>query len=327
MGELANIANNLVQPITKLIECASTGIGIAYQPRLVRKMADARRYEINQISQAIRENCDVLGTYTNNGIEVSLPEFTDFLKRAEYRKRITEIKEQQNIENVLDETAQLLEGTATVTSEPVDEDWLNRFFNSVKEISNEDMQIIWARILAEEIKSPNTCSFRTLETLRNMTRVEAELFQKISRCTIQSGRFRFLPQYKSYLEKEKINYEEIIKLSEHGLISTNGMESINTTFEEESIIYTFNAQVVMLVKKRPGQVNKLTVPSYTLTTVGKEISNLFENEISTDSLLEFAQCVKRENMPFVISVFPILKRDENAFTYDDRNDLLMENNA
>lgn len=57
-------------------------------------------------------------------------------------------------------------------------DWFIRFFDSVGNISNAEMQNLWARILAGEIHNHGTFSLRTLETLRNMNQEEAILFKK-----------------------------------------------------------------------------------------------------------------------------------------------------
>ena len=61
----------------------------------------------------------------------------------------------------------------------MDKDWFTRYFNIVQDISNEDIQDLWAKLLAGEIKQPGSFSYRTLETLKNMTTDEAELFTKI----------------------------------------------------------------------------------------------------------------------------------------------------
>lgn len=54
--------------------------------------------------------------------------------------------------------------------EPFDFDWFVRFFDAVANISNEDMQKLWGKVLAGEIKKQGAFSLRTVEALRNMTR-------------------------------------------------------------------------------------------------------------------------------------------------------------
>ena len=54
-----------------------------------------------------------------------------------------------------------------------------RFFNSIQDIGNEDMQTLWGKILAGEIKNPNTFTLRSLDTLSKITKGEAMLFKNM----------------------------------------------------------------------------------------------------------------------------------------------------
>ena len=47
-------------------------------------------------------------------------------------------------------------------------DWLIRYYEAVGNISDENMQDLWAKILAGEINSPSAYSLKTIDTLRNM---------------------------------------------------------------------------------------------------------------------------------------------------------------
>ena len=49
-----------------------------------------------------------------------------------------------------------------------------RFFDAVSSVSNEDMQGLWAKVLAGEIQQQGQFSLRTIEALRNMTPLEAK---------------------------------------------------------------------------------------------------------------------------------------------------------
>ena len=167
------IVQALVSPAEKLIEAVSGAIGKAYEPKHIRKMADAKAYELKVISDTVRNNSDVPIVYDSAGVSIDTSNFEEIAKRASSRLAYQEITKQQNIEAVADNAYEELENVENVSSEPVNPDWMFRFFNSVENISNKDMQKIWGHILAGEIKQPNTYSFRTLEKLKNMTQQEA----------------------------------------------------------------------------------------------------------------------------------------------------------
>lgn len=65
-----------------------------------------------------------------------------------------------------------------VSPEPVSQSWLNRFFDIVENISEEDVQEIWGKILAGEVKQPKSYSLRTLDVLQYLTQFEAKLFSQ-----------------------------------------------------------------------------------------------------------------------------------------------------
>lgn len=170
----------LISPTEKLIEAVSGAIGKAYEPRHIRRMADAKAYELKMISDAVRNNSDVPIVYNSKGVSIDTSNFEEIAKRASSRLAYQEITKQQNIEAVADNAYQELQGADSVCSTPVDPDWMFRFFNAVENISNVDMQKIWGRILAGEIQSPSKYSYRTLEKLRNITTEEAQFFSESS---------------------------------------------------------------------------------------------------------------------------------------------------
>ena len=78
----------------------------------------------------------------------------DITQRIEFQER----KRLANIENVVREAANTLVNKKVADHEP-DPDWTARFFNSVQDISSEDMQKIWAKILAGEVERPEKLLF------------------------------------------------------------------------------------------------------------------------------------------------------------------------
>jgi len=65
-------------------------------------------------------------------------------------------------------------------------DWFLRFFECASNISNEDMQILWARILSGETYNRGSFSLRTMELLRNMSYEEALDLQWYSQFRVES---------------------------------------------------------------------------------------------------------------------------------------------
>ena len=129
-----------------------------------------------------------------------------------------------------------------------DFDWFLRFYEAAGNISDEQMQDIWARILSGEINCPGSFSLRTIDVLRNMSKNDAELFNKICSYVIDVESDAFLPNYETYLEKSGITYSEIMRLGEIGLINSNGFLSLKITVPPEGRMVFHNSRLLISAK-------------------------------------------------------------------------------
>ncbi len=174
------------KPIEKLIEVISNGIGTLYKPRSIRNEADAKAYEIEIIEDAKSKS---LAAGKQNEAETYL--------RIQERLLFKESRRQKNIDQIAEKAAKQLQQEQSVSEEPVNKDWSKRFFNITEDVSDEEMQEIWAKILAGEIKKPQSYSLRTLELLKNLSKWEAETFMKFAGFAISSGNVSFILNFKN----------------------------------------------------------------------------------------------------------------------------------
>lgn len=236
-----------------------------------RKMVDAKIYERIENAKA------------DTAIEIENQYRKDFVDK--YIK----IRDKQKVENAINIVAkaeqQFNEGEQ-VSSEPVDKDWLNRFLDYAEDVSEEEMQKIWARILAGEVKQPKSFSLRTLDVLRNMTKEEAELFVEISKYVY--GGQNILN------EKSIIKFESILTLNDIGLVL---LESINNTVKIPS-----NGKIYLKLTKNKRlnidsneSVNKeVNIHIYALSKAGEELYKIVDTNISLDVVQFIANKIKSE---------------------------------
>lgn len=164
--KMMDTAKEGAKALTKLQEIILNIFG----SRWIKKQADAQRYSDEKNLQTIRENPDMEIEFVDGKMNAKLrtPEALEY--RAEQRVLAELVRQEENIENILNIVAEILQDSKNVSNESVDEDWLTRFFEIAKNISAEDMQFIWGKILAGEIVNPGSFSLRTLEVLRNISR-------------------------------------------------------------------------------------------------------------------------------------------------------------
>jgi hypothetical protein len=103
----------------------------------------------------------------------------DIEARTVERLRKREGRRQRNIESITMKALEVLPPPEQISEKPVSEDWTSRFFEECQDISDEQMQRIWARLLAGEIARPGSFSPRTLTVVRDLTEEDANLFSKL----------------------------------------------------------------------------------------------------------------------------------------------------
>lgn len=178
-----------------------------------------------------------------------------------------ESRKMNNVHQVIEKAQSQFTNGEQVSGEPVDQDWQNRFFSIVEDVSNEEMQKLWAQVLAGEIKQPKSYSMRTLDTLRNMTKEDAELF--VASTT-------YLIHNKCICTEEKfgISLMDALKLTDMGVLSN---EALTLTFTIPAHLYNYNSinQTTMITLYNDSDsIINCTVDVKILTTTGRELLRL-----------------------------------------------------
>lgn len=303
--EIKDLAG-LSDPLKKLIEVVSAGVGGLSKPYLIRKTADAKAYEIKKIAEAIKENQDDLKTIGFNEEKLSLMSLDyDYLKsnhslehRTEQRIEYKEQKRQKNIEAVTQKAAEDLESETFVSGESVDEDWTTRFFDYAEDISSEDMQGLWGKILSGEIKKPKSYSLRTLDILRNLSTEEAETFIKFGTLAIRSTGNAFILNFEneSLLKEEyQLSFREKLLLQELGLLSANDLSfQVKKTGGESTRLIFTNGKRIVIYEKLPNKPDQ-EIPVLVFTKIGTELLQLVKTEIGADYIQLLATKLDRNN--------------------------------
>ncbi len=100
-------------------------------------------------------------------------ELADFL--CGYKKMI---KQERRKKDIAEKALNFLDNSAKPQN--ISEDWLEFFFDKARLITNDDMKLIWAKLLAEEANTPGKVSCSLLHSLSVMKYEQAEFFCNIS---------------------------------------------------------------------------------------------------------------------------------------------------
>jgi Protein of unknown function (DUF2806) len=210
---------------TKLLETIGNGLGMLFEPLRIRLQAWAESGASISKAKAERE-VKVIESQTDGKIELVRIKDRDLIadakERAKERVRSRDEKRQEHLEAVAAHAA--LEAPETVSDDPVDEDWFAFFVNGCEDVSNEQMQSVWGRILAGEVSKPGSFSLRTLAAVRTMSQLDAEVFTRF--CSVVweheeiTTRCTLIPLILNphLLPAMKLGLHEMAKLDAMGLI-------------------------------------------------------------------------------------------------------------
>lgn len=191
--------------------------------------------------------------------------------KRENREKVAEKAQTIHIEGEKDE------------DKTIDTDWLNRFFGIVEDVSDEDMQDIWARILAGENKHPSSYSLRTLDVLRNMSKEEAKLFVDCTKYLCLKDKLLIEDDY-------GLSLDEQLLLTDIGLISNEDLQNIITVNPKGTMNIVVNKNHLLVFTNPTDNKKEIKIKDRQLTRVGKELLNLIDE---TDYLKAVDVIVKK----------------------------------
>ena len=193
--------------------------------------------------------------------------------RAGTRLLHMEEQRQQNIESVALRAEQKL--PEKVSEEPIKPDWMARFIESVKDVSDETMQSLWSSILAGEVGQPGRTSFRTMEVLKNLSQKDAELFNRLaSRCLFGGSAFKGVVYYpvKNDMKTSEfiLPYSGKINLQECGLIHHE--PDLSVRFSNMDSVRVKCGGFLFEIAQKDNVHSDVSIPIIQLTRPGREIA-------------------------------------------------------
>lgn len=282
----------------------------------IKALADAKSYEINTIGEAIRNNQDLPMAFNNGDTSLSIDTTNteQLLQRANYRLQYQQARKEQNIESIIGKTVLELGNQTVESSDDVDEDWLNRFFNIVEDVSDEQLQSLWAKILAGEILQPHSHSLRLLEFLRNISKDELDLILKIM--PFITGNKIFNDD--SVLSKFDINYGLILKLDEIGILNSSAIISQNYDLNNNEQASLFdNREIICLVNNKSSEKKNISIPVFTVNEIGLKLQKLSNTKMNVDFVKEILTSISKKNNEMYFSLNKIKSINGTQIFYDE----------
>jgi hypothetical protein len=270
----------------KVMEALKAGIGPVLEPWIRSRLAAADQ-------QAARGWVEVT---KDSGLSIRELEINTLSGRAQLRVRAEQVQQQENREAVavhtLREIADLSKDESISTDpETVAPEWLNRFWRLAQDVTNEDLQSVWGRVLARKATGAGAISARTLEGLSLLEGWEIEELARIAPCVVSTTRNGVtsmeLITHFSALSVSKNDYElinkRLIQLIDKfdrvhfggiGLLNVSGFFQFNFIVANgQSLVLGGKRRVMHLASKAPVGAGSAAIFSRT----GEEILGLIKS--------------------------------------------------
>ncbi len=169
---------------------------------------------------------------------------------------------------------ELQKETSEPTQESPQDDWLLRWRECAAGVSSDELQQIWGKVLAGEVKSPGYFSLRTLEFLRNLSQAEAQAIERISPFVISNFLYRGKD---GVLEAEGISFSDLLAMQELGVLAgVDGLglevslKSNDATSFQNAL--TCHGALIVATAIDPNKIIKLNVCK--VTAIGAQVLSL-----------------------------------------------------
>ena len=256
----------------KLIEKISEAVGIIYDPYGLKK--------------GQREFTKVLYEKTANRDDLSLEEQMALIQ--EYKFLLSKNK---NRSTILKKAYKHLKDDAEPNE--ADNSWIFNFWDKSGTISDEMLQDIWGKVLANEVNEPHSISKRLLHNLSLMSKHDADNFSNLARFCFDDYKddiahpLIFIKDHSKTYANSRITTNMLKELELFSLIETN--YETGFAFEKKKV-FTYQNRIIEVKKDRIEAGNvRLTEDGQRLyKIIGKrERSEIFEYTIER---LQYRDC-------------------------------------
>lgn len=313
------------QLLIKLIDALSQGIGATCRPWLIRRegkakaLVDAETVRIARLAQeqlrqeirdvragkkAIGENYKLIAPPESmdkraaTALEQTGNDYVSALADAgASSERLIELERRINLDQIsllaMEEGA---EDPSAPDDKPLDADWFAQWRNRAQDVSAEEMQRLWARVLKGEALRGNSYSIHTLDFLSRMSRADAELLARAGRVAIDK---RGILKNDDVLHKCGLSVDDLVYLTDLGLL--NGFGSLGTLTYGVDVaeidgdrIAVFRIGMTAIGYLAKSGIARVDIPVYTISRIARELLTLAHCEADEKYLKAMADTKRGE---------------------------------
>lgn len=256
------------------------------------------------------------------------PNFECTTNYSEIRNYVLEVIREYNTSMCLDyakDCYKIEHSSEDFTTENIDVSWFLTYIKITENINDDILQKLWGKILAGEVNNPESYSLRFIETLKLLSKDEAQIVNKIGALILDE---RGIITDEELIKSYEITDKDILLLQEIGFINSqpvffdeNPAEQWNISFSKYVMVFRIKNPIEMESKTK---FKKLGCTYYHLTNVGRVLSKLLLDSCSEPSYYKKYIDFMSEKYPdYEIFFYEIISRNEEGYEYNDDEIVLL----
>lgn len=193
------------------------------------------------------------------------------------------VRKEVNVAKAILHAEAALESDAQVPgSDSPSDDWIYRWRDYASSVSAEELQLLWGRVLAGEVKTPGAFSVRFLSFLHNLDKNEAQLISTAMPYVISDF---ICSAPKEHLERSGLTFANLLVLQELGLLT--GVEGLGISKQLSAppgtkIRMLIRSHGIGLGLEAQEGTTSIEIPAYVVTGLGQQLARLgnFQADLS-----------------------------------------------
>lgn len=209
----------------------------------------------------------------------------------------------------------------------IDDEFLSRFFDSAKHISNDDIKLIWGRILANEISSPNSIPRYLIHILSIIDSTQAETFMIICKhCLLDDKLYPFIDYFREseYWLSHGLSTETLLDLQAIGLITVD-IPNVYCIVNDHMIssksnsfynaVYRYSDYIINIKVEQKYLLDENTIKigagNIFFTDAGFALASVVNAEYSEEALEHIIEYIRRQG--FLVSYGTVIKETNDVY--------------
>lgn len=223
-----------------------------------------------------------------------------------------EIQEEINInKTIIYAEDELKNDSQEPPEEEIDSDWFTRWQDNAKKVKAEELQKLWAKTLAGEVKSPGTYSLRTLDFIKNISKDEAIMISKVAPFILGKSIYK-----DDTLEESGIDFSLLLEMEDLTILS--GIKGVGLKIEYVSIDkdifknHMIGKNKILLIENKDKN-KSFSLNCYKVTKLGQEILKHGDFKINKKYIVSIGNKIKKQG--FTVKIADYVYIDQEYYNY------------